>query len=87
MKNMEMPQNQKNQGQFEINFNQPEQVDSKGRNKKEIMKQYKLANESLLSFDSVSREWKIENMSPLKWKNKMDNLYKESPDDFTKGQW
>ena len=87
MKNIEMPQKPDNQGQFEINFNQPEQVDSRGRNKKEIMKQYGLANESLLSFDSETRKWKIDNMPAEQWKRKMDKLYGKSSADFEKGQW
>ncbi|MEK7572452.1 MAG: hypothetical protein AAB493_01185 [Patescibacteria group bacterium] len=86
MKNMEMPQKPKNQDQFEINFNQPEQVDLRGRNKKEIMKQCGLANESLLSFNSESKKWEIEHMPAEKWKKKMDKLYEKTPDDFIKGR-
>ena len=87
MKNMEMPQKPNNQGQFEINFNQPEQVDSRGKNKEEIMKQYGLANESLLSFDSETKKWKIDNIPAEQWKRKMDKLYGKSSSDFEKGQW
>ena len=90
MKNMEMPQKPNNQGQFEINFNKPEQVeqvDSRGRNKKEIMKQCRLADESLLSFDSETKKWKIDNMPAEQWQRKMNKLYRKSPADFEKGQW